>query len=88
MGATKCPYKPRSIRWALCNEDFSDLTVEQIGEVFGVDRRYIFRLMRDILDRTGIRVRYTKLNTRGEPLGVVEFGRSRDDNRQGGKSPV
>ncbi len=49
----KNPYEPRSIKWALMAEDWSDLTVGQIAEVFGPDvepnkiRRYIAAIKRD-----------------------------------------
>ena len=33
----KNPYEPRSIKWALMAEDWHDLTVSQIAEVFGPD---------------------------------------------------
>lgn len=51
----KNPYPPRSIPWALMDEDWSDLTVSQIAEVFGeeVEPRDIRRYMASIQRRTG-----------------------------------
>ena len=34
-------YRPRSMKWALVHEDWSDLTIEQIAEVFGVEKSTI-----------------------------------------------
>lgn len=34
-------YRPRSMKWALVHEDWSDLTIEQIAEVFGVSKETI-----------------------------------------------
>lgn len=48
----KNPYEPRSIKWALMAEDWHDLTVSKIAEVFGPDvepskiRRYIAAIQR------------------------------------------
>lgn len=51
----KNPYPPRSIKWALIEEDWSDLTVNQIAEVFGdeVGPKDIHRYMGSIKHRTG-----------------------------------
>lgn len=51
----KNPYPPRSIPWALMEEDWSDLTVNQIAEVFGeeVEPRAIYRYIASIEHRTG-----------------------------------
>lgn len=44
-------YRPRSMKWALVHEDWSDLTIEQIAEVFGVSketiRSYISKIRKD-----------------------------------------
>ena len=34
-------YRPRSMKWALVHEDWSDLTIEQIAEIFGVSKETI-----------------------------------------------
>lgn len=51
----KNPYPPRSIKWALMEEDWSDLTVSQIAEVFGeeAEPRTIRRYIASIEHRTG-----------------------------------
>lgn len=44
-------YRPRSTKWALVHEDWSDLTIEQIAEVFDVSketiRSYISKIRKD-----------------------------------------
>ncbi len=54
-GRAKNPYPYRSIPWALMEEDWSDLTVSQIAEVFGeeVEPSSIRRYMASIRRRTG-----------------------------------
>lgn len=51
----KNPYPARIIKWALMEEDWSDLTVSQIAEVFGeeVEPRAIYRYIASIEHRTG-----------------------------------
>lgn len=56
------PYEYRSIKWALMEEDWSDLTVAQIAEVFGddVEPRDIRRYIAAIEARTGYIVPYKR----------------------------
>lgn len=73
MQSKKCPFKKGTIAWALVNEDFSDLTLAQIAEVFGTNEKYIAAVMKGVYQKTGIRVKYTERSKKGEILGVVEF---------------
>lgn len=68
------PFKEGTIPWALMSDDFSDLTVNQIAEVLGTYPGYIRMSMRRIYDKTGIRIKYTAVNHRGEATRVTEFG--------------
>lgn len=54
-------YRKGSIKWALCNEDFSDLTVPQIAEVFDVPEATIYHSIGTIKKETGFRVPVVRL---------------------------
>lgn len=61
--------KKASIEYALVNEDFSDLTVKQIAEVFDVPRYMIYKIIKKIEKETGEKVKYfvdEKYSRRGE----------------------
>lgn len=62
MGKPRNPYPPRSMIWALMAEDWSDLTAEQIAEVFNVSRSYVYAQIRQIRRETGYCVPYVRLN--------------------------
>ena len=51
-------YEYKSIRWALCNEDYSDLTLDQIAEVFGLKKSYLINIIRKIQEDTGYEVQF------------------------------
>lgn len=55
------PYRPRSMLWALVEEDFSDLTVRQIAEIFDTDERVIYQAMTRIKKETGLRIKYLRI---------------------------
>lgn len=55
---TSCPYKPRSMIWALYNEDFSDLTIAEISEVFNTTTFSVKSTMKRIFRETGKRVQH------------------------------
>ena len=65
------PYPPRSIQWALMEEDWSDLTVSQIAEVFGeeVEPRDIRRYIAAIKKRTGYAVSWKRSRAGRKPKG-------------------
>ena len=52
--------KKESIEYALRNEDFSDLTVAQIADVFSTHTSYIYDIMRKIEKETGKKVPYNR----------------------------
>lgn len=54
----QCPFRYRSISWALYMEDFSDLTIRQIAEVFDVPVYTIRNAMSYIKKETGKIVEY------------------------------
>lgn len=54
------PFKPGTIRAALYEEDFSDLTAAQIGEVFAMEEKAVKKAMIDIKAKTGKIVEYKK----------------------------
>lgn len=54
------PYKPRSMKAALYEEDFSDLTLEQIAEVFDVFEASVRNTIIRIKIETGKTVKYRK----------------------------
>lgn len=80
MNKTECPYRPRSVLWALYNEDFSDLTVPQIAEVFDTTSAYIFNLIRKIRLDTGYVVPH-QLSQRGMPRGK-ELGPMSEEQKE------
>lgn len=53
------PFRSRTMIWALYEEDWSDLTVHQIAEVFGTSDSYVYAAIRRIRRLTGYRVPYT-----------------------------
>lgn len=61
------PYRPRTMRWALIEEDWSDLTLRQIADVFGCADTSVSMAMQDIYKRTGYRVPYVHLDSHGRP---------------------
>lgn len=67
-------FKKGSMRWALCNEDYSDLTVNQIAELFDCTRNSVTKAMQDIFRLTGKRIRYTKVDKMSNPIGVGAYG--------------
>lgn len=54
------PYKHRSLTWALLEEDWSDLTANEIAEVFGTSRSTIYSCIRRIRVETGYEVQYVR----------------------------
>ena len=52
-------YRPRSMKWALVHEDWSDLTIEQIAEVFGVSKETIHSCISKIR-KDGYDVKYKR----------------------------
>lgn len=62
------PFKPRSMRWALIEEDWSDLTVHQIAEVFSTSPETVYAAIRKVKQVTGYRVPHVALSPKGEPL--------------------
>lgn len=64
----KNPFKPKSIVWALMEEDWSDLTLEQIAEVFDSSTNYISKAMQMITKFTGYVVPHVHKDTRGRPI--------------------
>lgn len=54
------PYRPRSMLWALIEEDFSDLTVQQIAEVFDTSDKVVYSAMTRIKHETGHTVRFNR----------------------------
>lgn len=64
----KTAYKERSMMWALCNEDFSDLTREQIAEVFDTGIGYVSCAISRIKKETGYIVKYKKLDPKGNVI--------------------
>lgn len=63
------PYRPKSMIWALMEEDWSDLTAEQIAEVFGTRKENIRRTIYLIKKQTGYEVPYIHLDTHGREKG-------------------
>lgn len=55
------PYRPRSMLWALVEEDFSDLAVKQIAEIFDTDEKVIYQAMTRIKRETGMQVKYLRI---------------------------
>ena len=55
------PFRPRTMVWALYEEDWSDLTVHQIAEVFASSDESIKR-------KTGYMVPHVRLSYKGVPV--------------------
>ena len=60
------PYPYRSIRWALMEEDWSDLTYKEIAEVFDTTPQSIQYAIAAIKKKTGYTVITASRLTRGE----------------------
>lgn len=70
MNKPECPYKPKTMLWALYMEDWSDLTVKQISEVFDVSEAVIYKALRTIARKTRYRVPH-KAADRSAPRRTV-----------------
>lgn len=55
------PYRPRSMMWALCEEDWSDLTVSEIAEVFSTTPVTVYSSILKIKKATGYNVPYKRI---------------------------
>lgn len=62
------PFRPRTMVWALYEEDWSDLTVHQIAEVFSTMPETVYAAIRVIRKKTGYSVPYVHLSRKGEPV--------------------
>lgn len=62
------PFRPRTMVWALYEEDWSDLTVHQIAEVFASSDESVYAAIRKVKQVTGYRVPHVALSPKGEPL--------------------
>ena len=62
------PFRPRTMVWALYEEDWSDLTVHQIAEVFASSDESIYAAMRLIKRKTGHMVPHARLSSKGVPV--------------------
>lgn len=60
------PYRPRSMLWALVEEDFSDLTAQQIAEVFDTSDKVVYQAMTRIRHETGYNVRFARKRKKKE----------------------
>lgn len=58
------PFAYRSMAWALYEEDWSDLTLEQIAEVFDSTKASVINCTNRIYKMTGYRVPYTRAHRR------------------------
>lgn len=61
------PFKPRSMIWALMEEDWSDLTVRQVAEVFDTTAETVYKSVRRIKQVTGYKVVF-KVAKRGPKI--------------------
>lgn len=59
------PFTPRTMIWALFEEDWSDLTLHQIAEVFDTSIVSVKATINSIKKRTGYTVPYTASSVRG-----------------------
>lgn len=59
-------YTPKSMIWGLANEDFSDLTIEQIAEVFDCCESTVRSVISTIKKETGIEVKYKRREGNGK----------------------
>lgn len=50
------PFRPRTMVWALYEEDWSDLTVPQIAEVFATSDATVYAAIRKVKQVTGYKV--------------------------------
>lgn len=57
----KNPFRPKSMSWALYEEDWSDLTIKQIAEVFEKTPEQIYTLVTKIKRVTGYSVPYVHI---------------------------
>lgn len=62
------PFRPRTMVWALYEEDWSDLTVHQIAEVFASSDESIYAAMLLIKRKTGYMVPHVRLSSKGVPV--------------------
>lgn len=72
MSTASCRYKPRTMLWALVNEDFSDLTVKQIAEVFGTSAHHVYVSIKRIEEQTGYKVPYIRVRQKECPNHTAE----------------
>ena len=68
MGKPENPFTPRSMIWALMEEDWSDLTLRQIAEVFDSSAMSVKASIAVIKKKTGYSVPYTQAHS-GVPKG-------------------
>lgn len=52
------PYRSGTIKSILFEEDFSDLTVDEISDLLNTTRNYFYRCIQEIRDNTGKSVAY------------------------------
>lgn len=64
MEQARNPYKPRSMMWALMEEDFSDLTIKQIAEVFDTEPPTVYSSITRIKRETGYEVPYKHIRNK------------------------
>ena len=62
--AHKNPYRPRSMLWALMEEDYSDLTIEQIAEVFDTGAPTVYSSITRIKRETSYEVPYKHIRNK------------------------
>lgn len=62
------PFRPRTMVWALYEEDWSDLSVPQIAEVFSTSPETVYVTIHKVKQVTGYRVPHVALSPKGEPL--------------------
>lgn len=62
------PFRPRTMVWALYEEDWSDLTVHQIAEVFASSDESVYAAMHLIKRKTGYMVPHVRLSSKGVPV--------------------
>lgn len=65
------PYRPGTMVAALYEEDFSDLTVERIAEVFGTSKMAVYTSIKKIKQETGKVVAFKR---RRRPKGWAQHG--------------
>lgn len=61
-------FRPRTMVWALYEEDWSDLTVHQIAEVFASSDESVYAAMYLIKRKTGYMVPHVRLSSKGAPV--------------------